>query len=220
MTMVKICGLTNQDDAHWAWRSGADLLGFILVPSSPRHVDPQIVARIIETLRRQGCDIPTAGVFAGCERERLQEIVTQCGLDYVQLHGGESIEYAASIAAALETPYIRALHVDEGFSWDGLPDEDAWAYLLDTHDGERLGGTGRSWRWERAQEQEGALKRLIVAGGLTPDNVAQAVRIVRPWGVDVASGVEVAPGQKDPIKVHRFIRNVRDVDAQLAEEES
>ncbi len=216
MTMIKICGLTNRDDAYWAWRSGADLLGYIFVKASPRYVQPNRAARIIRTLREQGCSLPMVGVCADSPLEDIREIINLCGLDHVQLHGHEPSDYLK----VLNVPTIRAVHVDDGFTWEALPQDGAWAYLLDSYSGERLGGTGQSWDWRRAQGGEKRVKRLIVAGGLTPDNVVHAIRALRPWGVDVASGVELAPGQKDPSRVHKFIRNVRSIDDLLLNKEN
>ncbi|MBM3188479.1 MAG: phosphoribosylanthranilate isomerase, partial [Chloroflexi bacterium] len=148
MTAVKICGLTNLSDARWAWECGADLLGFIFVPSSRRYVTVSEVAPIAEALRREGCPARLVGVFAGEPAAAVRRIVAACGLDLAQLHGGESPEYIAELGL----PAIVARPMTDGMSWAELNDYDAWAYLLDTHDPQQLGGTGRTWDWRRLDE--------------------------------------------------------------------
>jgi len=218
MTRVKICGLTTCEDARWAWHCGADLLGFVFVESSPRCVEMDMVAQITETLTQEGCRAHFVGVFADAPAATIRHTVRVCGLHHAQLHGHESPEEAR--ASGVST--IIARRVREQVPWEELARYDAWAYLLDSHDPQRLGGTGRAWRWDLLAEDKGAPRRkprLIVAGGLTPDNVAQAIQKARPWGVDVSSGVEAAsarhraePGRKDPERVARFIRAVRKED--------
>ena len=208
MTRVKICGLTSLADARWAWRCGADLLGFIFVRSSPRYVPPHAVAPITQALAREGCKARFVGVFADEPAAVVNETARACGLDLAQLHG----QVAPEDLSGLELPAIIARRVSNGVSWASLSAHGAWAYLLDTHDPARLGGTGRTWDWEQLPQEAVRPERLIVAGGLTPENVALAIRATRPWGVDVSSGVEAAPGRKDAHKVAAFIRHVREED--------
>lgn len=208
MTYIKICGLTNWQDARWAWRCGADLLGFIFVPSSPRYVRLEDVAPITEALLREGCEARFVGVFADQPAASIRETVEACHLHLAQLHG----QVTPQDVAAVQPPVIVAVRVSGEVAWGALRRYDAWAYLLDTHDPERLGGTGRPWDWRRLEQGEDRPARLIVAGGLTPDNVTTAIRLTRPWGVDVSSGVEAVPGRKDPAKVAAFIRHVREED--------
>jgi len=208
MTAVKICGLTNLEDARWAWQCGADLLGFIFVRSSPRYIVPIEAARITRALVAQDCRARFAGVFANESIETVCQVVTRCSLHLVQLHGGEKPDYAR----ALGIPVIIAWRVQERVPWDELALYDAWAYLLDSHDPSRLGGTGRTWQWNLLQERSQNTVRLIVAGGLTPDNVGLAIRQTRAWGVDVSSGVEARPGRKDPSLVELFVQRVREED--------
>jgi len=204
MTVVKICGLTNLEDARWAWRCGADLLGFILVPSSPRHVDAGTLAEIAAMLRGEGCRAGMVGVLAQGTDAEIRRIIAHCAPDYIQWHG---TGYPGEVGA----PVILAHRVADIVPWGAMRMSAAWAHLLDKYDPQRLGGTGQTLQWELLAEERDRPERLILAGGLTPDNVAQAIAIVHPWGVDVASGVESAPGRKDPDKVARFIENVRKV---------
>jgi len=207
MTAVKICGLTNLEDARWAWQCGADLLGFIFVPSSPRYVPPAVVARITSALVAEGCDARLVGVFANRPIEIVRQIVDICSLDLAQLHGDETPDYLR----ALGLPSILARRIREGVPWDELSDYPAWGYLLDSYDPEKLGGTGQTWRWELLRTGSALSCRIIVAGGLSPENVAQAIARARPWGVDVSSGVEASPGRKDRAKVERFIQRAKEV---------
>ena len=202
MTMVKICGLTNLEDARWAAACGADLLGFIFVPATPRYVERETAAAIMRDLRAEGYRCRFVGVFADAEPDTIRRTVTTCDLDLVQLHGQESPE----AVSALGVPVIRATRVREQVDWPKLVAWQSWAYLFDTYDPHRLGGTGHPWRWELLGNRPPNIERVIVAGGLTPDNVALAIRQAHPWGVDVSSGVEATPGHKNPSQVERFIR--------------
>lgn len=215
MTKVKVCGLTSLIDARWAWQCGADLLGFVFVPSSPRHVLPARVAEITKALRAEGCGACFVGVFVNEPLENLERTARMCSLHLAQLHGDESVEYARQ----LDLPAIVARHVRGRVPWEELAAYEAWGYLLDSYDVRRRGGTGQTWDWDLLQadvevEMPG---RLIVAGGLTPDNVAMVVGGMRPWGVDVSSGVERCPGRKDHAKVERFVENVREADRRICE---
>lgn len=205
MIHIKICGLTNWLDARWAWRCGADLLGFIFVPGSPRYMRIEDVAPITKALLKEGCQARFVGVFADRPATSVREIAEACHLHLVQLHG----QVTPQDVAALQLPAIVAVRVSGEVAWGELRRYDAWGYLLDTHDPDRLGGTGRPWDWEQLGQKGDRPARLIVAGGLTPDNVITAIRRTHPWGVDVSSGVEAMPGRKDPAKVAAFIRRVR-----------
>ena len=206
MTRTKICGLTNLMDARWAWRCGADLLGFIFVPSSKRFVTAESVVPIITALRAEGCTCDFVGVFADEKQRVVADTADRCGLDLVQLHGDEPPEYAR----ALGLPVIIARRVADRVRWEELADYDAWAYLLDTHSPDHLGGTGTTWDWRLAAGVADRGIRLIIAGGLTQNNVDDIVTRLAPWGVDVASGVEREPGRKDHHKLYRFVRVIRE----------
>ena len=211
MTVIKICGLTTLEDARWAARCGADLLGFIFVPSSPRYVTPDKVAEITGALAAEGCTARFVGVFADEPAEAVRQIATACALHLVQLHGQESPPYVRSLGL----PAIVARRVRGAIPWEELASFRPWAYLLDSYDPRRPGGTGQPWPWELLAEGGRRLGRVILAGGLRPENVGEALRRARPWGVDVSSGVEASPGCKDPDKVARFIRQVREASESL-----
>jgi phosphoribosylanthranilate isomerase len=212
---VKICGLTNFDDARHAWRAGADLLGFVLVPGTPRYVAPASAAELVRALRDEGCDALMVGLFAHASPAAVRAIVAECGFDLAQLHG----DPPPAEVAALGVPALLAHRVREavgsgsaeGFAidWASLAAYRAWGYVLDGYDPVRLGGTGQTWDWSLAAGRPEGFGHTLIAGGLTPDNVADAIRLARPWGVDVSSGVESAPGHKDPERVERFIERAK-----------
>ncbi len=205
MVQVKICGLTNLEDARWAYQCGADLLGFIFVPASPRCVAPAEAAAIIAALRAEGCSALCVGVFANAPASEVREIADRCRLDLVQLHGEEPPAYARQ----MPRPVIRAHRVRGAVPWGELLSYPAWAYLLDSFHPQSAGGTGQTWDWDMLRGAAPPAVRWFLAGGLTPENAAAAVRRLKPWGVDVSSGVESRPGLKDPVKVRDFIQRVR-----------
>ncbi len=208
MTRVKICGLTRLDDALAAAEAGADLLGFVLVPSSPRYVTPARAAEIAAALRGRGAAQLCVGVVAGLPLAQVRGCLEQGGFDLLQVHGEE----APALAAALYPRAILAIRVTGPASLEGLANCRAFACLLDARDAERREQAAAPWDWSLLKEA-GLPGRAIVAGGLHPGNVAQAVRVARPWGVDVASGVEASPGRKDRGAMARFVQAVREVDA-------
>ena len=204
-TRIKVCGITNIEDACAAVDLGADALGFIFVPDTPRYVKPQAAALITGELPPF---ITTVGVFADEPAETVLQIVRDCGLKAVQLHGSETPEYCSEIHAQGRVPIVKAFRVKDEQSLSMIPKYKVSAYLLDTYVKGKKGGTGETFNWELAKEAK-AYGRIIVAGGLIPDNVAQAVQHVRPYAVDVSSGVESSPGKKDHAKIKMFIDNVR-----------
>ncbi|NOY79618.1 MAG: phosphoribosylanthranilate isomerase [Kiritimatiellaeota bacterium] len=195
---VKICGLTSLRDAECAVEAGADFLGFVMVPESPRCISADWVRGLVR-------DLPGAvrkvGVVADLPLCELRNLLDSSGLDMLQLHGEEMAEAIRSLprerlwkAVHLRTPLDVALAAV-------FP---AAAIVADTAVGNRRGGTGRKGDWALARELA-RRTRTVLAGGLTPENVAEAVRRVRPFGVDVGSGVEAAPGRKDPTRVREFV---------------
>lgn len=201
MVRVKICGLTNLDDALAAAENGADVLGFVFA-ESPRQVTPDAVRRIVEALPPF---VLTAGVFVDSLPEQIRDIRQYCGLDAIQLHGSESEDIAASLGGRI----IKTVKPVEGvgFSPDAYPGA---TLLFDTYCPEKTGGTGRTFHWPLAQEP--ARRRpIILAGGLTPDNIIDAIQTVRPYAVDVSSGVESEPGRKDHDKLACFIQRAKSV---------
>ena len=200
--LVKICGITRLDDARAAVDAGARALGFVFWPGSPRFIDPYRARAIVTALPPF---VTTVGVFADQELEYVSGVASLARLGAVQLHGRETPEYAAAIGR----PVLKAIPIGDGADvHENRPvDEAAWSpsttLLLDVHDPVRYGGTGRTIDWTVAA-RIAARRPVLLAGGLTPDNVADAVARVRPFGIDVSSGVERAPGVKD----HQRIRTL------------
>jgi phosphoribosylanthranilate isomerase len=206
---VKICGITNAEDAAAAVDAGADALGFVLYRHSPRSVDPAAVRAIVAGLPPF---VLTVGVFVNEEAGIVRKVMDECGLALAQLHGDET----ASYCEALGRPAVKALRLKDRGAFLALAEFHGRAnvrgFLLDAFSDQAYGGTGRTVDWTLAAEAARSAP-ILLAGGLTPDNVAEAVRAVKPYGVDVSSGVEARPGKKDPDKVKAFIRAARLVSA-------
>jgi phosphoribosylanthranilate isomerase len=198
---VKICGITNLEDALAAVDAGADALGFVFVEQSPRCVSPQKAAAIIAKLPPF---VQTVGLFVDAEQERINWLTDFCGLDLVQLHGDEDPDFCAGIRRRI----IKVFRVKDAASMSSLDRYQVASYLLDAWSPDAHGGTGSSFDWSLAREVAGN-RSVILAGGLNPGNVSEAVDMVRPYGVDVSSGVESSPGKKDPEKVKSFINAVK-----------
>lgn len=203
MTRVKICGITTLEDALAAVEAGADALGFVFFKESPRHIFPEEAARIISLLPPF---VQAVGLFVNEDPATVNQISRHCRLGLVQLHGDETPDYCTGIEARI----LKAFRVRSLTCLDPVSAFRLSGYLLDTYSPSFYGGTGTCFNWEIASEAVARGHRIVLAGGLTPDNVAEAIRQVRPWGVDVSSGVESAPGKKDAEKVRRFIRNAKE----------
>ena len=204
MVKVKICGITNWADAKRAIDGGAELLGFNFYTGSPRYISPAKARRIVRRLPKS---VFSAGVFVNETEERILEIAREVGLDYLQLHGEE----LPSLIRRLEQflPVIKAVRARKSFRPAQLSRyKRASAILLDGFDGHRRGGTGRTFDWELARRSK-SYGRIFLAGGLTPENVGEAIRMARPYAIDVCSGVEKSPGKKDPGRMRDFMRAVR-----------
>ncbi len=199
MVRVKICGITNIEDALHATACGADALGLVFYAKSPRAVSPELGRTIVASLPPL---VSTVGLFVNEAPEKIRAVVDYCGLDVIQLHGDEGPDRCSYSPRRV----LKALRVKGEQSLVGLDEYLVSALVLDAWRPESYGGTGHLCDWQLAQ-QVAARRRVILAGGLTPDNVAEAIRQVRPYGVDVSSGVESAPGRKDPDRVASFIRN-------------
>jgi phosphoribosylanthranilate isomerase len=197
---VKICGLTTLDDARAAVDAGAAALGFNFYPHSPRYVTPQIAAEIVAQVPRSIC---TVGVFVNEARERVAAIVSQVGLTAIQFHGDESPEFCR----AWTQKVVKAIRVHDGHAAAAARRYAVDFILADAYVEGQRGGTGR--RIVPILLEGFQRRRLILAGGLTPRNVAEVVRVVRPFAVDVASGVERAPGKKDVELMKRFIAHAQ-----------
>ena len=205
MTRIKICGTTNLDDALMAVEAGADALGFIFVPDTPRYLHPDKAAKIIEELPPF---ITTVGLFVNANQSEIDTIADSCSLDAVQLHGEEPPE----LCQALNRRVVKAFRVKDETSLANLQDYRVSAYLLDTYVKGAMGGTGKVFDWNLAVKAKN-YGRIILAGGLNPENITLAISRVRPYGVDVSSGVEMRPGLKDPAKIKAFVGAVRAVAA-------
>ena len=201
MVRVKICGITNLEDALMAVEAGADALGFVFFPGSPRCVSPEQADVIIRSLPPF---VQTVGLFVNEELATVNLVADRCGLDLVQLHGEETPGYCAAVKRRI----IKAFRVRDESSLTELPDYRVAAPLLDAWSPAAHGGTGTTFNWEIAA-RAAASRAIILAGGLTPENVAAAIEVVRPYAVDVSSGVESAPRKKDAGLVSRFIRSCK-----------
>jgi len=194
---VKICGITRLDDALAAVDAGASAIGFVFWPKSPRFLDPYRARAIAAALP---AFVTPVGLFVNQPREFVSGVASLVRLGAVQLHGDETPEFAASVAA----PVIRALPVEQASAWPA-----GATLLLDAHDPLQRGGTGRTIDWTAAAAIA-ARRRVLLAGGLTPDNVAAAIAQVQPFGIDVSSGVERAPGIKDHQRLKALFEAVHD----------
>jgi phosphoribosylanthranilate isomerase len=195
---IKICGITNLEDALLAADLGADALGFIFYAKSPRYVAPEAAQAIIAQLPPF---VATVGVFVDEAAAVVQEVAAQVRLDWVQLHGQESPDYCRHLGRRV----IKAFRIQDEDSLPGLADYRgaAQALLLDTYKKGQVGGTGEIFDWHVARKAK-EYGPIILAGGLTADNVAQAIDTAGPASVDAASGTEAAPGKKDPAKLRAF----------------
>jgi len=203
-TQVKICGLRTPEHLHAAIDAGADMVGLVFYEPSPRYIDPQSARKLLETRSAGQMATDVVGVFVNKEAAFINEVVEQVGLNIVQLHGTEPPEFCQSILR----PVIKALHLKSEADLGKISAyiETTWRILLDTPT-PQWGGTGATHDWSLARTvaQE---TPILLAGGLTPENIKEAISHVSPWGVDVSSGVETN-GQKDVEKIRAFIQNVR-----------
>jgi phosphoribosylanthranilate isomerase len=199
---VKICGITNADDARAAVEAGADAIGLIFAPGSPRRIGLHAAREIAAAAPAH---VKKVGVFVDEAVKTIVRLAREVPLDLVQLHGAESPEFARLV----EVPVIKAVRVRGAIDVEQLRAYKASAILLDTYVEGAHGGTGRTFDWDLARPIVEAGLPVLLSGGLTPENVAEAVRRVRPWGVDVSSGVEARPGRKNHDQVRAFIANAR-----------
>ncbi len=204
MVKVKICGITNWTDAKRAIDGGAELLGFNFYARSPRYITPAKARGIV---RRFPKGVSSVGVFVNETEEKMLEIAREVGLDRLQLHGEEDPALVLRLARTL--PVIKAVRAGKSFRPAQLSRyKRASAILLDGFDRSRRGGTGRTFDWQFARRAK-SYGRIFLAGGLTPENVREAIRIAQPYAVDVCSGIEKAPGKKDPARMRDLIRAVK-----------
>jgi phosphoribosylanthranilate isomerase len=237
---VKICGLTNLADAQAALAAGADMLGFIFFPKSPRYVTPERAREIVQALKFDrrpptavachSCPpavggplsaVATVGVFVNASSEAIAQVLAFCGLDLAQLHGEEPPQMVTGDLRGRSYKALRPRSLDEALDLASryaprspLRDEDRRpAFLVDAYHPHLRGGTGETGDWSLAATLAGRYP-LLLAGGLSPANVAGAVRAVCPWGVDVSSGVESAPGQKDHAALRAFVAAAKTISNQ------
>ena len=205
MTLVKICGITNLDDALAAVGSGADALGFNFYNPSPRYITPQHARKIIEQLPES---LLTVGVFVNEDSEAVRAIAGEAGLAALQLHGDESPEYCRELA---DFYVIKTFAVSDTFDIQAAHVYKVEAIMLDTKHNNLRGGTGRVFDWSVAQKAALTIPKLFLAGGLSPENIKNAVEIVRPFAVDACSALEDSPGKKNHERMRVFINTVRGV---------
>ncbi|TAH48505.1 MAG: phosphoribosylanthranilate isomerase [Chloroflexota bacterium] len=211
MTIVKICGITNIDDARAAIDAGADMLGFIFYPPSPRYVTPEQARNLVFEIRNSKFEIKVVGVFVNESLEHLRAVMETAALDLAQLHGRESPEMVRELGTrayksiqATDLDTARTVMANYRASVNGnLP-----AFIADAPPAKLPGGNGTVADWSVAREIAKAFP-ILLAGGLNPENVRAAIELVQPFGVDVSSGVERAPGLKDHVKVREFINQVK-----------
>ncbi len=202
---IKICGITNIEDATAAVDAGADALGFVFYRRSPRYVEPTVAKGIVASLPPF---VVPVGVFVNEEAKVVRDLMDVCGLAMAQLHGDETASYCETLGR----PALKAIRLRDRASLPALAEYQGRAgvrgFVVDAFSTEAYGGTGQVVDWGLAAEVARA-SRILLAGGLTPENVGEAVQKVRPYGVDVSSGVEAGPGKKDHEKIRSFIRAVR-----------
>ncbi len=209
MTAIKICGITNENDALAAVDAGADALGFMFYRKSPRAVEPKAVKAIVARLPPF---VVPVGVFVNEEAKVVRDLMDECGLMLAQLHGDESAAYCEQLGR----PVLKAFRLKNASTFLALAEYQGRAgvrgFLVDAYSEGAYGGTGQVTDWPLAA-QVARTSRILLAGGLTAENVGAAIRAVQPYGVDVSSGVEREPGRKDHGKVQAFIKAVRLVSA-------
>jgi phosphoribosylanthranilate isomerase len=204
-TRIKICGITSPDDARMAADAGADAVGLVFYSPSPRAVDVERAAEIVAALPPF---VTPVALFVDPQPHAVEHVLAACSVGLLQFHGEEP----PALCRAFGVPYLKAIRVrpEVDLLQSLARYDDAAGWLLDAfHDG-LYGGTGRAFDWDLVPRA--ASRPMVLSGGLTPENVAEAVRKVRPWAVDVSSGVEAAKGVKDAAKVARFIAGVRNAD--------
>lgn len=216
MTWIKICGITNLEDALVAAEAGADAVGFVFYEKSPRYVTPDTV---LEISRHLSGKIERVGVFVNQNEDVLCDVADDAALTAIQMHGDHDEPRVADLVVArrpLKVLVGVSMHRADPDGWTATwKSKNVFAFLADSGSPAKFGGTGETFDWRGSMTALNKIKdlgRLVLAGGLNPNNVGEAIRITKPWGVDVSSGVESTAGKKDPDKVRAFIRAVREAD--------
>jgi phosphoribosylanthranilate isomerase len=202
---IKFCGITSPEDAQLAAAAGAWAIGLIFWPRSERRCDPAVATEIAAALKRR---LEVVGVFVNPSLEHLVRTADAVGLTVLQLHGDEGPSFCAEAARRTGCKVIKAARIRSGADIQALVRFHTDFHLLDSHVAGRRGGSGETFEWELARAHRGSVP-VILSGGLRPDNVADGIALVQPFAVDVASGVEAAPGRKDPDKLQAFAEAVR-----------
>ena len=203
MTLIKICGLTNLEDALKAIECGANAIGFNFYRQSPRYINPLEVKKILAEVPES---VLKVGVFVNEGEQVVKKVSQELSLDFVQFHGDETPYYCEQFAA----PYWKVFRLKDEKSLEFMKNYHCEHFLIDTYDPSAYGGTGKVGRWDLAVKAKAAGK-IFLAGGLNPDNIEEAIKKVQPDGVDVASGVESEPGKKDHRKMEEFITKVKNL---------
>ena len=204
MTLVKICGITNLEDALAAVAAGADMLGFNFYRRSPRYVESDTARQIIEELPQ---DVVSVGVFVNQPPAEVESIAGETGIQILQLHGDESPEYCAALKAT-GCQVMKAFNSGENFNARFVGDYQVDLVMLDAAAGGIRGGTGQLSDWSQARQARELFPRMFLAGGLSPENVSAAITAVQPFGVDACSSLELGPGKKDHARVAAFVAAV------------
>lgn len=196
--VVKVCGITNLQDALVALEAGADALGFVFWDKSPRAITPEEAALIVNRLPGMAIKV---GVFVDPDEQLVMRAITKAGVNILQFHGSEPPGFCSQFGLMA----MKAVRVRDEESLRGLYSYETQAFLLDSYSAAAPGGTGERFNWDLAAKAKELGRPIFLAGGLTPENVAEAIRAVQPYGVDVSSGVEASPGKKDHDKLRRFV---------------
>jgi phosphoribosylanthranilate isomerase len=213
VTRIKFCGLTDRGDAERAVAAGAWAIGLIFWPRSPRRCELDDAVEIAAALKRR---VEVAGVFVNATLDHVTTTAEAVGLTMLQLHGDEGPVYCAEAARRTGCQVIKAVRVRSGADVQALSSFHTDYHLLDSYTAGVPGGTGETFAWEIARSHRSSIP-MILSGGLTPDNVADAIAAVHPYAVDVASGVELTPGRKDSQKLHAFADAVRSTVAEVSQ---
>ncbi len=206
---IKVCGITRLEDAILAVDAGVWAVGFIFVENTPRYIEPEIARQIIEKLPES---IEKVGVFVDSSVSEVLSISKQAGITKIQLHGDETAEYCENVSQIIRKEVIKAIHVKDSTDLEKISQyKDSVSYiLLDTYSEKEKGGTGRTFDWEIAKQAKSFNIPIILAGGLTPDNITQAYEQVQPYALDLSSGVEKEKGIKDAAKLNKLKEVIND----------
>ncbi len=209
MVRIKICGITRLEDALICAEAGVDLIGFIFYPGSKRYIEPEKVRKITLNLPPF---IFKVGVFVNEDKEKIIDIARYTGIDIIQLHGDESPEYCQSLRK--EFPIIKAFRIKDLKDVEQVFEYREIIPLFDTYT-ESYGGSGKRFNWNLLKDIREKIKYFFLAGGLNIDNVEEAIKVIKPYGIDVSSGVEISPGIKDKDKIIGFVKKVRETGLKL-----